>query len=501
MYLIGIDLGTSGVKSFLFDEDGNVVKDCSAEYPLSQPFPGWAEQDPEDWRRAVVGTLCSLTDNIDASKIAGIGLTGQMHGLVMLDKDNNVIRPAIIWCDNRTAEECQEITALVGAKRLMDITANPALAGFTASKIMWVKKHEPQNWAKCCHILLPKDYIRFVLTGEYASDVSDASGMQLMDIKNRCWSEELLDILDINSSLLPTLYESPDRSGSITREISEITNIPHGTPVAAGAGDNAAAAIGSGVYQNGKAFATIGTSGVVFAHTDEMRVDESGRVHTFCCAVPGAYHVMGVTQAAGLSLRWFRDNFCRDEISVAENIGKDPYYLMDMAAEQSPPGCRGLVFLPYLMAERTPHLDPYCRGAFFGLSAAHTKADMIRSVMEGVMYSLKDCCGVLDEMGVLPEEIYMCGGGARSPLWKRMAADIFGLPIKTLSCQEGPALGAAILAGVCAGVYKSVADGCSRCVKVKETVPPTKNDKKQYEKAYDIYRALYPALKSIYRML
>lgn len=500
MYLIGIDLGTSGTKTVLFDEDGNVIRSNTVEYPMYQPQNGWAEQRPEDWYNAAVSTLRAVTAGIDTAQIAGIGLSGQMHGLVMLDEDNEVIRPAIIWCDGRTAKECEEITGTVGRDRLMEITANPALTGFTASKIMWVKNNEPDNYARCRHILLPKDYVRFKLTGGYATEVSDASGMQLLDIRRRCWSEEVLCRLNIDIRLLPKVYESPEITGRITKNAAGLTGIPEGTPVVGGAGDNAAAAIGTGVVCNNRAFTTIGTSGVVFAHTDEPVVDKKGRVHTFCCAVPGAWHVMGVTQAAGLSLRWFRDNFCREEVEEALKKGTDPYCIMDKEAEAVPAGCDRLVFLPYLMAERTPHLDPDCRGVFFGLSAMHTKAHLLRAVMEGVVYSLCDCYGVLNEMGIRLDDMRVCGGGGSSPLWRSMLSDAFNGEIKTLASKEGPALGAAILAGVGAGVYRSVQEGCERVVRTDKLTVPDKERHKEYMKAYQIYRALYPSLKEVYNM-
>jgi xylulokinase len=325
-YLLGIDIGTSGTKTVLFTKQGDIIVSSTAEYPLYQPQNGWAEQNPEDWWEAVCKT-CS--DVLSASKIPpesikGVGLSGQMHGLVMLDKDSHVIRPSIIWCDSRTAAECQEITEKVGAKRLIDITANPALAGFTASKILWVRNNEPENYAICQHILLPKDYIRFMLTGEYATDVSDASGMQLLDIPNRNWSKEVLDKLEIDEELLGKVYESIDITGNISQTASNATGLHAGTPVVGGAGDNAAAAVGTGVVSDGKAFTTIGTSGVVYAHTSKLSIDPKGRVHTFCCAVPGAWHVMGVTQAAGLSLKWFRDNFCQDYVIEAKKQRIDP---------------------------------------------------------------------------------------------------------------------------------------------------------------------------------
>ncbi|MGM9937103.1 MAG: xylulokinase [Candidatus Ornithomonoglobus sp.] len=500
-YLIGIDLGTSGTKTVLFDEDGNTIKSHTVEYPMSQPKNGWAEQDPLDWYNASVETLRVVTQGIDASQIAGIGISGQMHSMVMLDENNDVIRPAILWCDGRTAKECDEITERVGTERLIEITANPALTGFTASKILWVRNNEPENYARCRHILLAKDYVRFRLTGEYATEVSDASGMQLLDIANRCWSDEVLQKLDIDKSLLAKVYESPEITGYITEDAAKLTGVPAGTPVVGGAGDNAAAAVGTGVVEEGRAFTTIGTSGVVFAHTKEMHLDKKGRVHTFCCAVPGEWHVMGVTLAAGLSLKWFRDNFCAEEISAAKSMGVDPYYLMDKEAEQSPIGCNKLLYLPYLMAERTPHLDPDCRGAFIGLSAMHEKRDLLRAVMEGVVYSLRDCVEVLREMDVTSESMAACGGGGSSPLWRGMLADTFNMPVTTVTSKEGPALGAAILAGVGAGVYPSVQEACRKVVKTKTEQAPDAAKSGEYDKFYQLYRKMYPALKDNYKAL
>ncbi len=489
-YLIGIDIGTSGTKSVLF-KGNKVVASHMAEYPVYQPENGWAEQNPEDWWNATCETVRKITESIDSTEIAGIGLSGQMHGLVMLDENNDVIRPSIIWCDQRTAAECAEIEEAVGHERLIEITANPALTGFTASKIMWVKKHEPENYAKCKHILLPKDYVRFKLTGEYATDVSDASGMQLMDIKNRCWSDEILDILGIDRSLLAKMHESAEVSGYVTEESAKLIGIKAGIPVAAGAGDNAAAAVGTGIVSEGKAFATIGTSGVVFAHTDKPKIDPKGRVHTFCCAVPDKWHVMGVTQAAGLSLKWFRENFCK-ELSYIE---------MDALAEAKPIGSDRLLYLPYLMGERTPHLDADARGVFFGLSASHDVGNMIRAVMEGVAYSLRDCLDVLREMGIMTDEITACGGGGTSKLWRKILADLFGSRVKTITSKEGPALGAAILAGVCAGEFASVEEACEAMIEEKDILAPDKEDSDLYENCYSLYKQIYPSLKDLYKEL
>lgn len=497
-YLIGVDLGTSGTKTVLFAEDGTVAASCTIEYPLYQPQNGWAEQDPLDWWNAVCGTTKAVIAKagISASEIKGVGLSGQMHGLVMLDKSGNVLRKSIIWCDQRTAKECEEITQKVGAENLIKITANPALTGFTASKIMWVKNNEPEIYEKCAHILLPKDFIRYKLTGEFATEVSDASGMQLLDVPNRKWSDQVLDALQIEKSLLGKVYESPEITGKVTKAASDLTGLAEGTAVVGGAGDNAAAAVGTGTVQDGRAFTTIGTSGVVFAHTSKLSIDPKGRVHTFCCAVPGAWHVMGVTQGAGLSLKWFRDNFCHEEMIAAAGMKKDPYFLMDKQAEEIPIGSDRLLYLPYLMGERTPHLDPNCRGVFFGLSAMHTRQHLLRAVMEGVTFSQRDSVEVLREMGVSINEMLACGGGGSSPLWRQMLADVYGCPVKTVVSKEGPALGVAILAGAGTGVYSSVQDGCAAVIKTNPPQNPISQNSAEYEKFYNIYRALYPALKN-----
>jgi xylulokinase len=376
----------------------------------------------------------------------------------MLDEDSKVLRNSIIWCDQRTADQCMEITSLVGRERLIEITANPALTGFTASKILWVRENEPRLYDQCRRILLPKDYIRFMLTGEYATEVSDASGMQLLDIPHRCWSDDVLNRLGIDKALLGTVYESPEITGRISKKAAELTGLKEGTPVVGGAGDNAAAAVGTGVVKDGLAFVTIGTSGVVYAHSSKVQIDPKGRVHTFCSAVPGEWHMMGVTLGAGLSLKWFRDNFCREELEMAQSEGVDPYMVMDRSAEAIRPGCDRLIYLPYLMGERTPHLDPDCRGVFFGLSAMHTRGHLIRAVMEGVSFSLLDCALILHEMGAGITEMMACGGGGGSPLWCKMLSDMFGCEVSTLSSKEGPALGVALLAGVGTGVYSSVQD-------------------------------------------
>ncbi|MBQ9981317.1 MAG: xylulokinase [Oscillospiraceae bacterium] len=496
-YAIGVDIGTSGTKSVLFDEKGTVIASASQEYPLYQEKNGYAEQEPSDWYNASINTIKKIISEsgVSADDICGVGISGQMHGLVMLDENNEVIRKSIIWCDQRTAKECEEITEKVGKERLIEITANPALTGFTASKILWVRNNEPDNYKKCRHILLPKDYVRFMLTGEYATDVSDASGMQLLDVPNRCWSDEVLEKLDIDKSLLAKVYESCEITGNITSKAAELTGLKEGTPVVGGAGDNAAAAVGTGIVSDGKAFTTIGTSGVVFAHTSEIQIDPKGRVHTFCCAVPGCWHIMGVTQAACLSLKWFRDNFCDTEVKEANEKGVSEYFIMDNEAEKIAIGSDKLLYLPYLMGERTPHLDPDIRGTFFGISAMHTRAHFIRAVMEGVAYSLRDCKNIISEMGTEISDMMACGGGGTSPLWRSMLADLYDCPVKTVSCKEGPALGVAILAFVGTGVYDTVEQACDAMIKTDKVQEPDADASAQYEKYYQLYRKIYYSIK------
>lgn len=503
-YLLGIDIGTSGTKTVLFDEAGHGVASYTGEYPMAQPKNGWAEQDPADWWKAVVDGIRAVLakSGIDAGEIRGIGLSGQMHSLVLLDEKGEVLRPSILWCDQRTAVECEEIHALMGGKeRYIAITANPALTGFTAGKILWVRKHEPEIYAKARHILLAKDYIRYKLCNVFATEVSDASGMGLLDVPNRCWSQEVLEKLDIDPAMLAKVYESPEVTGTITAKAAALTGLKEGTIVVGGAGDNAAAAVGTGVVEDGRAFATIGTSGVVFAHTDKLSIDPKGRVHTFCCAVPGAWHVMGVTLAAGQSLKWYRDNFCDADKVEAEKQGVDPYDLMTAEAAKTPIGSNRLIYLPYLMGERTPHLDPDCRGAFVGLSGMHTRYDLVRAVMEGVTFSLRDCAEILRGMGVQSDVILACGGGGSSAFWRQMMADILGCPVATTISKEGPALGVAILAGVGAGLYPSVPEACRKIVGVNASQAPVAEHVAEYDKFYEIYRGLYPALKDSWHKL
>lgn len=502
-YVLGIDIGTSGTKTVLFDEQGNPIASASREYPLYQPQNGWAEQDPKDWWAAVEETLKDVLQKsaIDSKQIAGIGLSGQMHGLVMLDGAGAVIRPAILWCDGRTGAECKEITELVGAQRLIEITANPALTGFTAGKILWVRKNEPENYAACHQMLLPKDYIRYQLTGVFASEVSDASGTNLLDVPKRDWSEEILEKLQIDPALLPPVYESVEVSGYITAEVAKRTGLQEGTPVVGGAGDNAAAAIGTGVAKQGRAFTTIGTSGVIFAHMDDVVIDPKGRVHTFCHAVPNAWSVMSCSLAAGQSLKWYRDNFCQAEVETARGLGVDSYDIINQEVERLPIGADKLLYLPYLMGERSPLLDEKARGVFFGLSGIHNKYHMLRAVMEGVGYSLRDSMEVFWQMGLQPKEMMLTGGGAKSPVWKQMLADLYRCDVATINNAEGPALGVALLAAVGAGIYPSVEDACERVIQKNLNTAAIVQNSEQYERFYQVYHSLYPALKPAFHQL
>lgn len=496
-FLLGVDIGTSGTKTVLFDESGNTIASALGEYPLYQPNNGWAEQDPEDWWIATFTTIKAVLSKsgVNPEAVKGVGLSGQMHGAVLLDENYTAIRKSIIWCDQRSAAECDQITSLIGRERLIEITANPALTGFTASKVMWVKNNEPHNYEKIKKILLPKDYIRYRLTGEFATEVSDASGMQYMDIPKRQWSSEVLEKLGVEKEWLGKLYESQEVTGVISKKAAELTGLKEGTPVVGGGGDQAAGAVGNGIVKNGVISSTIGTSGVVFAYSDKVTIDPLGRVHTFCHAVPGTWHVMGVTQGAGLSLKWFRDNFCIEEKRTAELMKVDPYMLMDQEAEKVNAGCSGLVYLPYLMGERTPHLDPNARGVFFGLSAKHEKSDLLRAVMEGVVYSLKDCLEIIKEMGVDIKEVRASGGGGKSKLWRQMQADVFGTDITTINSSEGPALGVALLAGVGAGVYSSVQEACDATIKVRSIQNADQGLHERYMKNYRLYKNIYTSLK------
>lgn len=503
-YLLGVDLGTSGTKTVLFDENGQTLASKTVEYPLLQPKNGWAEQDPKFWYDATIDSIKSVlqTSKVNSEDVVALSIAGQMHGLVMLDKNGKVLRNSILWCDARTQKQCDEITALVGKQRLIEINANPALTGFTAPKILWVRENEPEIYKECATILLPKDYVRYMLTGEKAMEISDASGTNLLDITNRVWSDEILEKLSIQKSLMPPIIESSAIAGHITKEIAALTGLKEGTIVAGGAGDNAAAALGTGVCKEGDAFVTLGTSGVIFAHTNKPSIDPLGRVHTFCAAVKNSWTAMSCTLAAGLSLRWTRDELYSFEKDVEASKGNDVYNLMTENASKIPVGADGLVYLPYLMGERSPVLDPNARGVFFGLTARHTKSHMTRAVLEGITLSQRHNLDVLHQMDINPVNLTACGGGAQSPFWRQLLADILQCKIVTTTSKEGPALGAAILAGVAAGVFESVEQGCAKLVKMSEKFSDTNKDNAaKYDEVYKMYSFLYPTLRPAFSKL
>jgi len=501
-YVLGIDVGTGGTRALVIDSHGRIVASATEEHePFASPQIGWAEQRPEDWWRACGIAVHKALSNasLDASHIACVGFSGQMHGAVMLDGADQVVRPALIWCDVRTEKQCQDLTGKIGAARLIELTCNPALPNFTVTKFLWVQQNEPANWKRVRSIMLPKDYVRFRLTGDRAIDMADASGTLLLDVAHRRWSKEILEATEIDAALLPKLYESPDICGQVSAAGAEATGLKAGTPVVAGAGDQAAGATGMGIVTPGAVSATIGTSGVVFAATDRPALDPKGRLHTFCHAVPGRWHVMGVTQAAGLSLRWFRDTFGATAPHTRSNQddGRDPYELLTAEAASAPAGCDGLLWAPYLMGERTPHLDANARGALVGLTASHTRGHVVRSILEGVAFSLKDTFTIFEEMKVPVKSIRLGGGGARSKLWRQIQADVYGHEVEIVEAEEGAAYGAAILAGVGAKLWPTVDDACKAIVRVTDRVPPVAASAPVMAANYAAFQRLYPALKSI----
>jgi xylulokinase len=495
-YLLGLDIGTSGVKAVMIADDGRVVTTATEAYPVSTPHPLWSEQDPADWWRGSREALRRVVaeSNVPRDDIVGMGLTGQMHGAVFLDNEERILRPAILWNDGRTAAQCDWITQRVGAERLIAIAGNPALTGFQAPKLLWLREHEPQHYARVRHVLLPKDYIRLLLTGEYATDASDVAGSLLLDLRRRDWSDTIIDVLDIERAWLPQVYEGPEVTGRLRPDVAGELGLPAGVPVIAGGGDNAAAAVGTGIIRDGVISSSIGTSGVLFAHSDAVRLDPHGRLHTFCHAVPGAYHLMAVTLSAGGSFHWLRDTLR----AIAPTLNYDQLVAL---AQQTPPGAEGLVFLPYLSGERTPHRDPLARGTFVGLTVRHTLSHMARAVMEGVVFSLRDGLEIMRERGLPVGEIRAIGGAARSTLWRQLQADIFGHPIMAMRAEEGPAFGAALLAGVGAGLYPDVGAAVATAVSVGDTIDPRSDVQDVYRDVYAVYRTLYDALKPAFHGL
>jgi xylulokinase len=493
---LGIDIGTGGSRAVIVGDDGAVIGAATSEHaPFASPGPAWAEQDPADWWRAAQEAVRAVLKQtaVAPSKIAAVGLSGQMHGAVMLDERLDVVRPALIWCDQRTDEQCDWLNERIGASRLLELTCNPALPNFTLTKLLWVRQHEPGEWKRVRHVLLPKDYVRLRLSGEHAIDVADASGTLMLDVSKRKWSSEVLEAAGIQESWLPRVFESPEVCARVSKGAASSTGLPEGTPIVAGAGDQAAGAVGMGITRPGAVSATIGTSGVVFAATDRPALDPKGRLHTFCHAIPGRWHVMGVTQAAGLSLRWLRDQWTYGDAS-------DPVGYEELTAEAAtvPAGSDGVLWAPYLMGERTPHLDSTIRGGLVGLAASHTRAHVIRAVLEGVAFSLRDTFTIFSELKVPVQRIRVGGGGARSPLWRQIQADAYGHAVETVTAEEGAAYGAALLAGVGAGLWPSVDAACDAGVHTAQVIRPAAGSADVMNRRYTEYRRVYPALRGIY---
>jgi xylulokinase len=485
---LGVDVGTGGTRALLIDRTGQVIASFASEHaPIRSEHIGWAEQDPEDWWRATLEAIAGaiVISGSAGTKIEAVGLTGQMHGCVMLDANGAVLRPALIWCDQRTQPQCDWLTEKIGFDRLIELTCNPALPNFTLTKLLWVRDHQPEVFARIAHVLCPKDYIRYRLTGEFAMDLQEASGTLLLDVANRRWSTEMADAAGIPMSWLPRLFEGPEICARISSAGAGATGLVAGTPVVAGAGDQGAGAVGMGILAPGSVSATIGTSGVVFAATDAPINDKLGRLHTFCHAAPGRWHVMGVTNGAGLSLRYFRNTFAPS--TTYEDLLTE--------ASHAPPGCDGLLWAPYLFGERTPHLDPNARAAFIGISAWHTRAHFLRAILEGVAFSLLDSFTLFDELGVPVKAIRLGGGGARGPLWRQIQADVYGYPVELVEAEEGGAFGAALLAGTGIKAWPNVESACAETVRVAETIAPINSPAMQ--QAYKRYRRIYRALQEI----
>ena len=490
MYYIGIDLGTSSVKLLLMDELGVIHQQVTREYPLEFPQPGWSQQAPEDWRDAVLSGLQELTANCDKRQIAGIGTGGQMHGLVVLDRDDNVIRPAILWNDGRTAAQVDYLNDVIGKQKLSAWTANIAFAGFTAPKILWMRENEPENFAKIAKIMLPKDYVNYVLTGVHCCDYSDASGMLLLDVAHKCWSREMLELCGITEAQMPALYESYETVGTLRPEIAQLLGFPQGVKVCAGAGDNAAAAVGTGVVGDGGCNISLGTSGTVFISSRQFGVDPNNALHAFAHA-DGGYHLMGCMLSAASCNKWLMDDILRTK---------------DYAGEQAPItddrlGRNHVYFLPYLMGERSPINDTNARGTFIGMSMDTSRADMTQAVLEGVAFAIRDSVEVAKSLGIPLTSSMLCGGGAKSPLWRRILANVLNMPLTIPASEQGPGMGGAMLAMVACGAYDSVEQVCQKLVTVSETVTPDPEIAERYEARYRQFRLIYPALKGLYPQL
>lgn len=498
---LGIDVGTSGTKALVCREDGLVLGVGVANHPISHPQPGWSEQNPEDWWTSSVQAVQQAVRQaqVPSHTLGGIGLSGQMHGSVFLDRHRKVLRPALLWNDQRTVNECTEIEELAGGRAaLIQMVSNPAFTGFTAPKILWLKKHEPQVYQNLDSVMLPKDYLRYRLTGDDATDVSDASGTLLLDVKLRRWHTALLQKLQLSQDVLPPCFESTELTGQLSAAAAKELGLPAGLPVAAGGGDQAAGAVGSGIVQTGLVSAVLGTSGVVFAHAPRPDTHPKGQVHTMCHAVRNAWHMMGVVLSAGGSLQWFRNQFCQEEVHQAKVQNKDPYELIIEAVQPIAPGAEGLFFLPYLTGERHPYADPFARGAWLGLSVRHSRWHLARAVIEGITFALKDCLCVMEGLGIQFKQIRLAGGGSRSAFWRQLQADIFGHPVALVNSTEGAALGAAIIAMVGTRVYNDIPEACRCILQVVETMDPNPKRHARYAELHAEYQRLYPLLQSAF---
>ena len=501
---LGIDVGTSGTKVIAVNAKGEILGTVLETYPCYTPRPHWSEQEPEDWWTATIKAVRGLLRKakINGADVKAIGLSGQMHGSVFLDKNDKVVRRALLWNDQRTVAECAEIESRAGGRdKLIQLVANPALTGFTAPKILWLRNKEPKNFAKTTKILLPKDFIRLRLTGEYATEVSDASGMLLLDVANRCWSKKLLSVLQLDESLFGTCYESEDVTGKLTKEAAKQLGLTTDCVVVGGAGDCAAGAVGNGIVGNGVLSTSIGTSGVMFVHSEQIKFDPLGRIHTFCHAVRGKWHMMGVNLSSGGSLQWFRNALCAEMVEKAKRQKRDIYELMTEEAAASPVGSQGLFFLPYLSGERTPHADPDARACFVGLTLAHSRGDMIRAILEGVTYSMRDSLEIMRGLDVPVKQIRASGGGSRSPLWRQIQADVFGQKVHTIQSEEGPAFGVALLAAVGAGEYGNIQEACKATIKLSGETSNDRKAKAYYDRAFPMYQKLYQSLKGDFKTI
>ena len=490
--VLGIDVGTGGTRAVLVDRAGAIAASATCEHvPFASPHTGWAEQDPHDWWKAAGSAIQQVLSRVESPTIACVGLAGQMHGAVLLDENDQILRPALIWCDQRTQAQCDWLNSKLGERRIIELTCNPALTNFTLTKLLWVRDNEPGIWKHFRRVLLPKDYVRFRLTGEHAMDVAEASGTLMLDVAQRSWSQEMMSAAGLPMSCVPKLFESPEICARISRAGAAHSGLKPGTPVVAGAGDQAGGAVGMGIVRAGVVSATIGTSGVVFAATDTPAMDVNGRVHTFCHAVPGRWHVMGVTQAAGLSFRWIRDLLRNDSAELS-------YDRLTREAAAIPAGSDGVLWAPYLMGERTPYLDPHARATLTGLAASHTRGHVVRAILEGVAFSLKDTFSLFAEMQVPIRKVRLGGGGARSELWRQIQADVYGYEVEVLTAEEGAAYGAALLAAVGAKFWASVEEACDAVVRAQTRVSPEARSAGAIQKQYENYRRLYPALKPIF---